>query len=234
MTSPTHAQSHKLDNILTTVKILYVRDFFENLFVNLDALEVDICVQVFVVIVQQNRCVAHRREADRRDADAAEIARVCATGEHLNSRFQSTAIEEIVRLGKVKVAVVDCCYSQFIDCRFKCMPVDVRLVELRWGDERILQVPLVLDIFSSLGAPVLEHLFELVVVDVDGKAEVRHDRKVRRNDIRQHSTLNHRYVDCRHIADGQLRIGVQLRDLSCAVIENLVEKISQLLARGVF
>lgn len=137
MTSPTHAQSHKLDNILTTVKSLYVRDFFENLFVNLDALEVDICVQVFVVIVQQNRCVAHRREADRRDADAAEIARVSATGEHLNSRFQSAAIEEIVRLGKVKVSVVDR-YSQFIDRRFKCMPVDVRLVELRWGDERIL------------------------------------------------------------------------------------------------
>lgn len=134
VTSHALAPSHKLDNILTTVKVLYVRDFFENLFVNLDALEVDICLQVFVVIVQQNRCVVHRREADRRDADAAEIARVGATREHLNSRFQSAVIEE--RLDKVKVSVDS--NSQLVDCRLKCMPVDVRLVELRWRDERIL------------------------------------------------------------------------------------------------
>lgn len=102
-----------------------------------------------------------------------------------------------MRLGEVKVIT----NLQFVDCRFKCMPVDVRLVELRWGDERILQVPLVLDVLARFCAPVLEHLFKLVVVDVDSQPEICHDSEVRRYDVRQHSTLNHRYVDSRHIAD---------------------------------
>lgn len=114
------------------------------------------------------------------------------------------------------------------------MPVDVRIVEFRRRDEWILQVILILDVLASLGAPTLKHIFKIVVVDVDGKAKIGHDRKVGRYDVRQHPTLNHRDVYCRDISDRQFRITVQLGDLRGAVIENLIEKISQLFTRRVF
>jgi hypothetical protein len=54
--------------------------------------------------------------------------------------------------------------SQFTRGIFKCSPEDIWLIKLRGLDERIFEVPLIFDIVTWLDAPLLENIFEMIVI----------------------------------------------------------------------
>lgn len=63
---------------------VYASYGWNDLLVNLNALQIDICLKELIVVVQQHRrVVVHRREAKGSNAHSTKVATVSATRTHL-------------------------------------------------------------------------------------------------------------------------------------------------------
>ena len=120
-----------------------------------------IFVEELVVVVEKNRSVGHRREADGWDADLAEVARVRAGGEYLRLHVEVVLLEGSGHCGEPGVLLVH-------------------------GGERLvreLDQELQLDVATSLRQPASQHVLELLELGGRRDADVEVDDKLVRHHV---------------------------------------------------
>lgn len=152
------------DRQRNALRVRYVRD---DLAIDADALEVRVRPEKLVVVVQQHGRVVHRREADRGDADAADVPAVGAAGEDLRLHLQPELVQRVLERD----------------------PVDVGAVQLGRLHVRALLVVLELDAAARLPAPVQQLVLKLQMVDVDRQPNVEANRQLRRDHVFLHTAL---------------------------------------------
>lgn len=79
--------------------MLKISNAGDNFFVDFNASKVRVGFQVLIVIVQEHWRVVHRREADRWNANAANIATISSAWKDFDTSLQSTEITnfELIR-----------------------------------------------------------------------------------------------------------------------------------------
>ena len=170
-----------------------------------------IFIEKLVVVVEKNRSVGHRREADSWDADLAEVARVRAGGEYLRLHVEVVLLEGSGHCGEPGVL----------------------LVHGGEGLVRELDQELQLDVAASLRQPASQHVLELLELGGRRDADVEVDDKLVRHHVDLHAALHQRQVDRRHVAEGQLGVRLQPELLLRPELEQSVDHLLRLLRRGV-
>jgi hypothetical protein len=72
--------------------VLKIGDVGDNFLVDFNASQVCVGFQVLIMIMQQHWRVVHRRESNRWNANAANVAAISSAREDLDARLQSTEI----------------------------------------------------------------------------------------------------------------------------------------------
>lgn len=113
--------------LIVTLESLGIRNIRNNLDVRLHPLQVGVCVKIFVVVVQQDGSVVHRRESQGRNAHIADEAAIGAAREHLQLDGEAPGKKKNWHLDPSETHSI----SQVIRCPLESHPKGIGVVRGR-------------------------------------------------------------------------------------------------------